>query len=182
MRTQLGRSDWILAAAVALGESGVEGVRVEPLARRLGVTKGSFYWHFRDRQDLLDALLATWEDRNTFAIIDRVEAGGGGAEERLWRLFEIVIRQGSGASEEAIRTWARSDPKTAAVLRRVDGRRLEYLEGLFAQMGFSAQEADARSRLVYCALIGEWAMNMQSGVERRLDLAALSHRMLIHRT
>jgi AcrR family transcriptional regulator len=181
MRAQLGREDWVRAAIAALARGGVEAVRVEPLARRLRVTKGSFYWHFRDRPELLNALLDTWEARGTLAVIERVESLGGGPEQRLWRLFEIVVREGQGAGEHAIRTWARTDPAAAEVLRRVDARRIQYLEGLFRQLGFAEEEAQARARLVYCALVGEWAMGVPASLDRRLHLARLNHRILTAR-
>ena len=84
---RLDREDWVNAAFERLGAGGVEAVRVEPLAKDLGVTKGSFYWHFRDREALLDAVLEAWEARETDHYIKTAETDGGQPGERLRRFF-----------------------------------------------------------------------------------------------
>src|SRR5512147_372241 len=87
-------ADWLQAAFHALRTGGVAAVKIEPLARSLGLTKGSFYWHFRDREALLDALLAEWERRAGERILARIESAGKSPQERLSLLFETVIREG----------------------------------------------------------------------------------------
>jgi AcrR family transcriptional regulator len=153
MAERLGRADWLLEALRVLAEGGVEGVRVEPLARRLGITKGSFYWHFADRAALLAALLEEWEQRSTLAIIAEVEASGGDAGLRLRELFRLALAA-DGRLDRRLRAWAEDDPRAAAVLRRVDRRRMGYLRRLFGELGFPAAEAKARARLAYLALVG----------------------------
>jgi AcrR family transcriptional regulator len=181
MKTQLGRRDWVRAALKALAAGGVQKVQVEPLARALGVTKGSFYWHYTDRRALLAALLEDWEQAATLSVIDRVEEHSGTPDERLWRLTEIAIRERYAAGELAIRAWADTDESAAEAVRRVDGKRLAYLQGLFREMGFDEETAAARSRLVYCALIGEPALSLEASRADRLALAARNHTMLIRR-
>jgi AcrR family transcriptional regulator len=165
-------SAWLQAASEALREGGVEAVRVEALARRLGVTKGSFYWHFADREALLAALLADWESRAGKRILARIEAASLAPGEQLALLLETVVREGRGALDPAIRAWSRTDPRAAACLARVDELRLGWLAQLFEALGYAGAEARSRARLAYLALIGEYSLNSAATVESRLEEAA----------
>ena len=167
MSRRLGKQQWINAGLRAVVKKGVEAVRIEPLAEALSVTKGSFYWHFKDRGALLDALLETWEARATSAVIDQVEGRGGDARAKLRSLFSIV-GQVDGRLDRAIRAWAAVDETARKALERVDSRRLDYLQTLFLGVGFSPEEALARARLVYHALIGQFMMATAVGSEDRL--------------
>jgi AcrR family transcriptional regulator len=149
------KADWIAAALAALDEGGIEGVRVEPLAVKLGVTKGSFYWHFTDREELLAAMLAAWEQLGTLDIITQVDAKGGDARTRLRVLWSIAHGSGRMAAEDAIRDWARRAPHVDKVVRRVDERRLDYLRGLFRELGWQRDDLEARALLAYSLLIGD---------------------------
>lgn len=148
------REAWIEAAVDLLGEGGVDKVRVEPLARRLGVTKGSFYWHFEDRAALLDAMLQAWEQTGTEAVIEAVERTGAGPRERATRLWSLTVSDPRLTSELAIRDWARRDDDVAARVRRVDDRRMSYLRQLMREIGVAVDEVEARSMLMYSLLIG----------------------------
>ncbi len=154
---RLGRQEWIDAGLEALARDGIDAVRVERLAAALNVTKGSFYWHFKDRNALLEALLEAWRSRATIAIIDAVEAKGGDARAKLANLFRIVAVI-DGRLDRAIRGWAAQDAAAASALQAVDRRRLDYLVILFTGVGFNSAEALGRARLVYHALIGQFAM------------------------
>ncbi len=147
--------DWIQAAVAALGREGIKGVRVEALARRLGVTKGSFYWHFTDQRALLDAVLAHWAELGTRGIIEQVEAGGGSAADRLRRLWQVVSGPDLGP-ELALRDWARNDRRAAAAVAQVDSERVAYLRRLFRELGCARREAEARSLLLYSLLVGAY--------------------------
>lgn len=168
MDGKLGRQEWIDAGLRVVAAHGVEAVRVERLAEALGVTKGSFYWHFKDRPALLAALLETWKARTTSDIIAQVEAKGGDVATRLRTLSAIAVRQ-DGRLDVAIRIWARQDAKARAALEQVDRRRLAYLDKLFEALGFAPAEASARSRLVYHALIGQFMRGMPSRQTRHSD-------------
>ena len=175
-KTQHGPSAWIAAGLRLLAERGEAAVGIEPLARRLGATKGSFYHHFADRPSLLTALLEAWETR-AGALLERVDAAGGGPAARLWVLMETVIREGAASPEPAIRLWARSDEAARAALTRVDRARLDWLEELFAEL---SRETDApvRARLAYMALIGEHALSERPAIEERLVRARQVHAWL----
>ncbi len=154
---RLGRQEWIDAGLKAMARDGVDAVRIERLAAALKVTKGSFYWHFKDRDALLEALLEAWRSRATTAIIDAVEAKGGDARAKLANLFTIVSVI-EGQLDRAIRSWAAQDRAAASALKEVDRQRLDYLLILFMGVGFNAAEALGRARLVYHALIGQFMM------------------------
>jgi len=147
---------WVDAALTELGAAGIDGVRVEVLAKRLSVTKGSFYWHFKDRDALFVAMLNLWRRRATLALIERLESGQASAEERLRRLLRLPLlgkRSASAADLElSIRLWGRRDERAQAALREVDELRLRYIERLLQELGMSHEEAAARATLCYCYL------------------------------
>jgi AcrR family transcriptional regulator len=152
---RLSREAWIAAALDALADGGEVAVRIEALARRLRVTKGSFYWHFRDRRELLAAGLERWEADETTAIAAVVEARGGGPVTRLRTLFDLAFERRIMALEVALRGWAQRDRRARAVAERVDRRRLAYLRSLYVEGGLAPGEAEARSFLAYAMLFGE---------------------------
>jgi AcrR family transcriptional regulator len=144
---------WIQAALSILAERGISGVRVETLAKQLGVTKGSFYWHFKDRDALFDALLDSWRRQATLRIISRLDETEQSAAGRLSQLLQLPFqgaRAERGANVElALRLWSREDPRAHATLAEVDQLRLRYIAGLFEDSGCGAAEAKARAVLAY---------------------------------
>ncbi len=160
----LGPEAWLAAAWGELSRGGVEGVRVEPLAARLGVTKGSFYWHFRDRAALLDALLADWERRATLGVIALVDASSEAPRERLAELLRVTTKAPEAPdAEHAIRAWGARDPAARARLARIDERRERYVEDLLVAAGVTRPKAKLRARALYLALIGEYARVAHGG-------------------
>ena len=149
------RPQWLRAGLEALRKGGVGAVRVERLAGDVGVTKGSFYHHFRDRGALLEALLEFWSREMTDAEFERIEGMQGGLARRLVALAEDVLEKGMGRYDPAIRAWARNDRKVAAAVAQVDRRRIGALTELFAEEGFARAEARTRARLFYTFLLGE---------------------------
>lgn len=156
-RLQLDRSDWIERAIDTLAAEGLSGVRVETLAKICGVTKGSFYWHFRDRRDLLLAILEHWKE-GRIKDIEKVTAISPGKEiEQLHYAIEVygASRNRKGMSIElAIRDWARHDPDAAVTVETVDLYRLECTRRLFKATGLSDDEAKSRSLLLYACVFG----------------------------
>ncbi|WP_226363493.1 TetR/AcrR family transcriptional regulator [Pseudonocardia abyssalis] len=151
-RKRLSAQDWVDAAYAALGDGGVAAVAVEPLAVRLGTTKGSFYWHFAGRDALLAAALAHWERVETEAVI----ALGDTQPDRLARMRALLVLalEPPGASVELALQPTADHPLVAPVLRRVTRRRLEYLGTTFRDLGFSPEESERRSLLAYTAYLG----------------------------
>ena len=149
------RHDWIAAGLRALAGGGPEAVRVEPLARELGATKGSFYWHFQDRAALLDALLDDWEQTVVDDVIAQVDAGGGDARDRLRRLFTLAgSRRDLPPVELAIRDWARRDSGVAPRLKRLDNRRFAYLRELFGALTGDDADTEVRCTLAFALFVG----------------------------
>jgi AcrR family transcriptional regulator len=143
---------WTVAALVLLAEQGIDGVRIELLARRLGVTKGSFYWHFKDRDELHAAMLDYWRSRTTLGLIDRFDNSDGTPIERLLQLVKIVFKPNaqSGADIElSVRLWGRRSLRAQAALAEVDELRTRYIARLLMENGMATEEAKARSMLVY---------------------------------
>lgn len=156
-RVQLAPESWVDAAIDVLASEGIAGLRIEVLAKRCGVTKGSFYWHFRDRQALLDAVLERWRE-GRIRDIEKTTAGLPGAEvEQLHHVIEVygANRNRKGmAIELAVRDWARHDAQAAAVVEAVDLYRLECTQRLFIAKGMSAADAKSRSLLLYACVFG----------------------------
>ena len=149
---RLTADDWAAAALEMIGERGVGGLAVEPLAVRLGATKGSFYWHFANRDALVEAALALWERKRTEAVIAAMDAEPDPAR-RLHRLF-AAVSSGRGDAVEANLLAAGDHPAVAPVMRRVVDRRLAYVAEIFRRLGCAEQEARRRSLFAYTAFAG----------------------------
>jgi len=156
-RHHLTRDDWVRGALALLRERGVGGVRVLTLARRLSITRGSFYWHFKDLTDLLDCLLDYWERELTDAIIDAAETYHGPPEERILNLMHLVIEKDAAVYDHAISVWASGDPKANEVFERTLRKRFDFTSSMFKEAGFPANEASIRGRLLVAYMMGESA-------------------------
>ncbi|MFI9805868.1 TetR/AcrR family transcriptional regulator [Streptomyces sp. NPDC052301] len=145
--------DWADAALGAIAEGGVAAVAVEPLAARLGATKGSFYWHFANRDALIEAALHRWAELHTEGTISEVEAEPD-PKKRIRLLFTEAFRSATADPLEVALLVTATHPQVAAALRRVTERRLAYLRQLFADLGFPEPEARRRGLLAYTAYLG----------------------------
>jgi AcrR family transcriptional regulator len=170
--TRTPRSKWVEAGLVALAAGGPEAVRVEPLAQSLGVTKGGFYWHFADRQALLDEMLDTWERTSIDDVIERVESEGGDARAKLARLFALAATYGRGLLpvEFAIRNWARGEKAVARRLRRVDNRRMDYMRSLFGAFCRGEDDVEARCMVAMALFIGSPFIAADHGTRTRAEV------------
>jgi AcrR family transcriptional regulator len=169
------------AATGALAAGGPDAVRIEALAKDLGVSKGGFYWHFEDRQALIEETLDAWEKSGTEDVIATVDRGPADARDKLRRLFELApAAKRLFAVELALRDWSRRDRAIARRLRRVDNRRMRYLRSLFAQFCTEEDEVEARAMLAYSLFIGSYfvaaghdkrtrAQVQQLAIDRLLD-------------
>src|ERR1700704_1319538 len=152
--TRSPRSAWSDAGLEALARGGPDAVRVEPLAKALGVTRGGFYWHFASRAAFLNEMLDTWEHRSTDETRERVEQEGGDARDKVRRAGMLTFSRELLPIDLAVRDWARRDRSVANRLRRVDNRRMEYLRALIGTFVDDADDVEARAMLAFSLAIG----------------------------
>ena len=165
---RLSAEDWAQAALDLIAEQGIAAVAVEPLARRLGVTKGSFYWHFPSRDALLVAALERWEKVEQETVFGTLEAIADPAQ-RLRALFALVAHEFKSHVIYSELLKALDHPAVQPVIGRVSQRRMDYLTASFRQAGLSRTEAQHRARLAYAAYVGFLQLNLQ------LNQARLQH-------
>ncbi|MDG4820337.1 TetR/AcrR family transcriptional regulator [Asanoa sp. WMMD1127] len=151
-KPRLGPDDWTAAALTAIGEQGLAGVAVEPLAARLGTTKGSFYWHFPNREALLEAALRSWDETYTDAILRTVDAEPDPVA-RLQALF-VAVTASERAPVEVHLHAAADHPAVAPAMRRAVARRTAYIAAQLTALGFDQAEADRRALFVYATYVG----------------------------
>lgn len=182
-KSQLTPDDWIRAAAELLVDKSVDAVRVEVLAKNLGVTRGSFYWHFKDRDDLLRQLLVNWRDKATEQIIDRFEKRNIKPRELLRDLlllpFHGEAAKVAAATELAIRGWARRDEMARQFVDEVDNKRLSYIAQCFSALGFDIGEARMRAFVLYSYEISESLLSNQGTDKQKEERRAFVERMLL---
>jgi AcrR family transcriptional regulator len=178
-----GKGDaWIEAGFAELARSGVGGVRVEVLAKNLGVTKGGFYRRFRDRAALLAAMLQNWSAGRIAAIEQQTSLDGATARDRLRaliRLYSERMNTEGMAVELAIRQWARSDAAAAHAVAGVDAARLKNVGQLYRATGLHPEEADAQAFLFYCFIFGQSLLFLERGPRKRAQLIAKSAEKLL---
>jgi len=173
--TRTPRSSWIEEGLRALATGGPDAVRIEPLAKALGVTRGGFYWHFDDRRALLEEILDAWERTSVDEVIERVESAGGEARARLRRLSALAASSDEPLRTDlAVRDWARRDPAVAERLRRVDNRRMDYLRSLFGAFCPDADDVEARCMVFYSLWIGSHFIAADHGARSRADVLSLA--------
>ena len=171
IRTERGK--WIQQGLRALAADGPDAVRIEPLAQALGVTRGGFYWHFRDRRALLDEMLDTWEQVTTQDLRERLDREGGDAAAKLRRLLALtsprVVRL-----DLAVRDWARRDQAVAQRLKRVDNQRMDVLRSLFGARRADPGDIEARCLLAFSLLIGNYSITADHPGRSRDDVVELA--------
>lgn len=153
--SRLSREQWASAALDALSAGGLAAVAVEPLAVRLGTTKGSFYWHFGGRDELVEAALRLWREASTTSVIEGLEAGGAPAAQRLRQLFTRVFAPRARTDADLALLADAGHPLVAAALADVTEQRLGYITALFRELGFPPAPARRRALLAYSAYLGQ---------------------------
>jgi AcrR family transcriptional regulator len=174
------REDWIAAARRVLVKSGVDSVKVDRLAQDLSTTRGSFYWHFTDREDLLHALLHDWEAAN-YAAMANIRARWASSRPDLTELIELWIGEGidSPAFGMAIRTWARDDARVEELMHRVDNEWINLLTLLFDPETYDENERLVRARVVYFHQVGYHALALREKHSDRLRLVPYYYKVLM---
>ena len=175
--TQLSRDDW-LQAALESCQLGVETIKVAPLAAQLGVTTGSFYWHFKNRRELLDAMLEYWEREMTDAVINAAKKFQGSPTDRILFVMESVLVGRTAVYDLPIAQWAKTDIKVKLVLKRVIKKRFDFSAWMFIEAGFSPEQAAARGRLLVTYMMAESSF-IPDSISKRKELLKLKHTILI---
>ncbi len=162
---------WLQAAYDVLIESGVEGVRIQPLAKQLNLSRTSFYWFFENREELLAALVARWKDKNTGAIIKRSHAYADSVAEAMLNVFDCWLDQTLFDSqlEFAIRSWSLQDEDVQADVQQADEMRLDALKKMFLRFGYDPVAADVRARTIYLVQIGYITMQTREDHQLRMQ-------------
>jgi len=169
-RTRASEDMWLEAAYEVLTESGVEAVKVMPLAKRLGLTRTGFYWHFKDRAALLEAMIKRWEEKNTGNLVAKTETYAESISEAMFNLFDCWLDNTLFDSrlDLAIRNWARNDPKLQARLNKADATRSAAIMTMFKRFGYSDSQALARSMTVIYTQIGYISMQISEDWGERI--------------
>jgi AcrR family transcriptional regulator len=147
-RITLDRTSWLDAAIELLGRSGIAAVSIVQLANNLGVTRGSFYHHFNDREDLLQSMLSYWEKTWTVEVREEIRSLSVSPAEKLQALVHAIREHSAAVHDAPFRAWALNDPLARSYLLRVDEIRLNYIRDLFVEAGFSGIDAENRARLL----------------------------------
>lgn len=179
---RLSRNDWLAHALDTLAREGVSALRIETLAKSLGVTRGSFYWHFRDRDELLQSLLTYWTDEFTTVVADDKKLDvEEDPEARLYQMMLMILENDLTKYDLAIRDWAAHDAAAAKAVEHVYQMRLEFVQAIFSEIGFRGQDLEMRTRLFVCYHSWEQAMFHNLTKDERRKLLRLRHQLLVAR-
>lgn len=166
------RDDWLNVAMDVLISDGVDQIKVLNLAERMAVSRSSFYWYFKSRQELLDALLARWQATNTVALVKQAEAPAKTITGAVCNVHRCVVNTDlfDTALDFAVRDWARKSGKVRRALDQSDTRRLEALHAMFARYGYSEIESETRARVLYYMQIGYDLAQLNEPFETRISM------------
>jgi len=173
---RLSRDDW-LKAALSLCTKGIDKVKIAPLAEQLGVTTGSFYWHFRNRGELLDALLEYWEREMTDVAVVSVKHHPGPPAKRIFNLMNTVMSQGLARYDLPIWQWSQTDAKALHVFKRALKKRFSVATWLFSEAGFSREQAEVRGRMMAIYMMGESTL-IPVSMAKRQEYLKMEHSIL----
>ena len=181
-RPTLTPDNWIEAATTVLVDQGIDHVRVDTLAGQLGVTRGSFYWHFRDREDLLRRVLQGWAERSTALLTRRLESARDDPREQLRDVISLPFRGRAAVKaariELAIRAWARRDDMARQAVDEADASRIGYHAVVFQALGFDEAEARMRAFVLYSYEVAESLLHRQGSADERQARRAFVERLM----
>ena len=178
---KLTREDWLENALTILSRKGPSALRIEGLSAALGVSRGSFYWHFKDRNDFIHALLEYWHEEYTVGALAAVERDGGTPEERLLRLMRIVHDHDLSRHDLTVRSLATLDSQFSKTVIKTDRFRLDFIQSLFLEMGFTDDQRQIRARACLAYMTVEHIMLDQLDRKHRSDLADSFHAFLVRK-
>ena len=164
------REDWLSAARDMLIEAGADQVKILPLAKRLGASRSSFYWFFKDREDLLSQLLAEWQSTNTANLVEHAEMPAETITQAVLNIFECWTgeRLYDPGLDFAVRDWARRSDRVLALIEEADEARVAAFTAMYERHGFEARDAFIRARILYFMQVGYYALEVKETMEDRL--------------
>ena len=170
-KPSLGRHAWLAAALSVLADEGIEALQITRLARELEATRGSFYWHFKDREDLLNSIIEEWQASNS-GIIAKTLEDAGSLTEGVLALFYIWVHDErfSNNLDQAMRDWARHDAIVGDAMRREDDNRVGAIAGFFRKHGYGDDDAFVRARVIYFTQVAYYALHIEEDMTARLNL------------
>lgn len=175
------KDQWLSLALDTLESKGIEAVKVEKLAKQLGISRSGFYWHFKNRQDLLQHLLDYWASEYTGVVTDNLDLKELNAEKRLLTTMKMVRERNLAKYDLAINAWAKTDPKVNDVVEKVVKMRLDYTRAIFSELGFKGNELEMRTRLFVCYHSWEGTIFPDLSDKKASQLQNLRWKMFIQR-
>ncbi|TPJ49249.1 TetR/AcrR family transcriptional regulator [Mesorhizobium sp. B2-6-6] len=168
------REDWLKLALETLISDGVESVRVQTLGQKLDVSRSSFYWYFKSRQDLLDQLLDYWRQTNTRFIVERAARPSATVIRGVMSIFECWVDEKlfDPQLDFAIRAWARRSPAIRRALDEADEERVDAIRDMFRRHGYDEEDAFVRARVLYFMQIGYYSLELDEPMSSRLPHVA----------
>lgn len=169
------RQTWLAQALNVLAREGNTRITVRHISETLGVTTGSFYWHFKNRSEFVRSIIDYWNEVYTEKVAEHLMSVSGGPRAQLLELMKFITREDMARHDIAIRAWAAQDINVARAVKKVDQRRFEIVRSLFAAMGFEGAELDMRSRIfiVYHSL--DLAVYPRQSKKARLEALERRH-------
>jgi AcrR family transcriptional regulator len=166
------REDWLSIALDTLISDGVESVRILTLSQKLGISRSSFYWYFKSRQDLLDQLLDHWRNKNTRYIVERAMRPSPTITRAVLNIFECWLNEDlfNPRLDFAIRAWSRRSPEVHDIIHAADDERVDAMRKMFLRYGYGEDDAFVRARVLYFQQIGYYSLEIVEPMSNRLSL------------
>ena len=173
------KGQWLAKALETLGTEGFEAIKIDRLAKQLGISRSGFYYHFKDRQDLLQHLLDYWANEYTAVITDSLDMKKLDAEKRLFITMKKVKDKKLAQYDLSMTGWAKVDPLVNEIVKKVVTMRLDYIRQIFKELGFSGDELEMRARLHLCYHAWEEVTFVDDNSDEYARLQKLRHKMFI---
>jgi AcrR family transcriptional regulator len=173
------KDQWLAKALDTLGSKGVEAIKIERLAKELNISRSGFYWHFKNRQDLLDHLLDYWVSEYTGVVTDNPDIIKLDPKKRLFTVMEIIRDKQLAKYDLAMTSWAKLDSQVHKIVKRVVKMRFDYIRSIFADLGFEGDELEMRARLFVCYHSWESTMFPDLSNHKNSKLKKLRHEYFI---
>jgi AcrR family transcriptional regulator len=180
-KKRVSKARWLERALEVLETEGLQGVRVERLARDLGIAKAGFYWHFRDRSDLLHSLLDHWAHEFTSVVTTNPDLLEGDPKKRLYEAMRMILEHDLAKYDLAVRDWAAHDAAAAKAVAQVTRTRLDFARSIFSDLGFRGRQLGMRARLFVGYHTWEYATFQDLSKKERRALLRLQHKLLLSR-